>query len=96
MDILTGIFTFLLTWLFLRILLGTPGKGNYDNLAFESRFEGIVDIKVEQIGTQIYLWDKANDDFLAQGKNIEEALDRCHERYPNKKFNITNLVQHEV
>jgi hypothetical protein len=45
-----------------------------------------VIIKVEVINDHIYLWDDLNSDFLAQGKNLDEAIKVLEERFPNTKF----------
>ena len=60
-----------------------------------------IHIRIEEIGTQIYLWDNKTEDFLSQGKNIDEAIDKCVDRfkiYPGLKFTINkeDMVKYEI
>ncbi len=50
----------------------------------------VVYFKVEKIDGIFYLWNRDTDDFLAQGKTIEEAADVLIERFPNTVFKVAN------
>lgn len=43
-------------------------------------------LKVEKHGDHIYLYTDVNDEFLAQGKTLQEALDRVEKRFPSRNF----------
>ena len=45
-----------------------------------------VDLIVERHGDEIYLYDLANNEFLAQGSSLQEALDRLAERFPDRRY----------
>lgn len=53
-----------------------------------------ITLKVEKIDGIFYLWNKDTDDFLAQGKTVEEATNILVERFPNTIFNIENNESH--
>lgn len=44
------------------------------------------EIRVERVGTQIYLYQKHTDEFLAQGPDLESALAVVEQRFPNRSF----------
>jgi hypothetical protein len=54
----------------------------------------LTPIKVEQViffyikeeCNQVYLWNSVNDEFIAQGKTLEEALEIGKIRFPNFIF----------
>jgi len=43
-------------------------------------------IKIEQHGGQLYLYDQADGEFLAQGATLKEALDLIAKRFPDRKY----------
>lgn len=43
-------------------------------------------LRVERVGTEIYLYDQASGEFLAQGPTLQEALERVGQRYPDRNF----------
>ena len=44
------------------------------------------DIIVEQHGSQLYLYDSQDNQFLAQGSTLEQALELVAQRYPDRKY----------
>jgi len=48
----------------------------------------LITIKIEEEPGQVYLWNETSDEFLAQGKDFDEAINRCIERFPNTKFRV--------
>lgn len=48
--------------------------------------EAYEELEVERHGGQIYLFNKADREFLAQGSTLQEALDRIEKRFPGRKF----------
>jgi len=48
--------------------------------------EGHRRIRVEKHGEELYLFAEDNDEFLAQGSTLEEALDRIEKRFPGDSF----------
>lgn len=47
-----------------------------------------ITIKVEEEPGQVYLWNQDSEEFLAQGKDFDEAINRCIERFPGTKFKV--------
>ena len=45
-------------------------------------------IKVEQHGTQLYVFRKDNDEFLGQGTNYDEILKILQSKFKNVKFAV--------
>ena len=45
-------------------------------------------IKVEKVGDQIYFWDKNTGDFLIQGKDMNEIVEKCNKYFPERYFCI--------
>ena len=43
-------------------------------------------IRVEKHGEELYLFAEDNDEFLAQGSTLQEALDRIEKRFPGDNF----------
>ena len=50
-------------------------------------------IRVEKHADCLYLYAEDNDEFLAQGKTLEEALAQVELRFPNKEFQ--GKISHE-
>lgn len=48
--------------------------------------KGARRIRVEKHGEELYLFAEDNDEFLAQGPTLEEALDRIEKRFPGDNF----------
>ncbi len=46
----------------------------------------IEELEVERHGEQIYLFNKQDREFLAQGSTLQEALERIEKRFPGRKF----------
>lgn len=44
------------------------------------------ELKVEKHGDQIFLYTKDNDEFISQGADLKEALDRAAKRFPERTF----------
>jgi hypothetical protein len=52
----------------------------------------IRDIKVERVGDLCYWFDKENDQFIAQGKTIDEIATVLKQRFPKKIFLAENQI----
>ena len=48
----------------------------------------VVLIKVEKYQDQIYFWDKVTGDFVIQGKDMNEIVDKCKKYFPERYFCI--------
>jgi hypothetical protein len=55
-------------------------------LSEEASREKPEDLAVERHGDQLYVYTKTDNEFLAQGSTLEEALDRIAERFPERNF----------
>ena len=47
-------------------------------------------VKVEQHGDVYYWWDNESNDFIAQGKTLEEIVDVVKKRFPHHYFFLNN------
>lgn len=45
-------------------------------------------IKVEKVDDQIYFWDRDTGDFIIQGKDMNEIVDKCAKYFPQRNFCI--------
>lgn len=52
----------------------------------EASREKPEELAVERHGDQLYVYTKTDNEFLAQGSTLEEALDRIAERFPERNF----------
>lgn len=43
-------------------------------------------LRVERVGSQLYLYQADTDEFLAQGPDLESALEQMAQRFPNRSF----------
>lgn len=48
--------------------------------------EDADDIKVERHGDQLYIYTVEDDEFLAQGSTLQDALNNVQRRYPGRVF----------
>lgn len=44
------------------------------------------ELKVEKHGDQLFLYTKDNDEFISQGADLKEALERAEKRFPDRSF----------
>lgn len=45
-----------------------------------------TEVRVEKIGSMFYLYSANDNEFLAQGTSIEDALEAIKKRYPDQNF----------
>lgn len=60
-----------------------------------NRVPTVIGVKQEVIKDTIYLWNYNSDEFLAQGKTLEEAAQILKIRFPDTKFLIMEEEQNE-
>ena len=53
----------------------------------------VIEMDLEKQNGLVYLYNKANGEFLAQGANIEAAVKQAAERFPGKRFGYTDTEQ---
>lgn len=53
----------------------------------------VIDVKVEQHGEMFYLFDKRNDTFVAQGRNLKEVSQHVDERFKGRKVILANTEE---
>lgn len=46
----------------------------------------MTEVRVEKIGDMFYLYTIKDNEFLAQGPSLEDALEAVKKRYPNRNF----------
>jgi len=77
----------LLVYSILRALTGRREEAsNQVNIPRMFAKADIIFFKAEEINGIFYLWNKKNNDFLAQGNTIEKAIEAMIERFPDKVF----------
>ena len=52
-----------------------------------------VEIEAENVGTMVYAYDKKTGQFLAQGKDLMQAITEAAKRFPGKTFWHPELKQ---
>jgi hypothetical protein len=59
--------------------------------------EHVIDSRIELVSNQLFLYNKKTDEFLAQGKDLQELNDNASKRFPDKLFNVPNseLIKYE-
>lgn len=78
---------FFLSVLFIYIILRPFFiRGRQLDIEIVRKQTEIRNIKIEVINETIYLWDASSEDFLAQGKTLEDAIDVLKIRFPDVKF----------
>lgn len=99
MDILFLCLAFLAGWwlckiLTLRKILNDPDDfvaliKRYKQIKEEdedSSGEGTRNIRIEKHGSVLYLYASDTEEFLAQGANLQEALEIVQKRFPGQNF----------
>lgn len=61
-------------------------KDAKDEVDSENKLTEGRKIRVERHGEMLYLFAEDNDEFLAQGTSLQEALALVEKRFPNKTF----------
>lgn len=51
-----------------------------------SNLEQSVRIRIQQEETQLYIWNAITEEFISQGKDLDEAMERAILRFPNTTF----------
>jgi hypothetical protein len=52
--------------------------------------EHVIDSRIEAVADQLHLYNKKTEEFLAQGKDLQELNDNASKRFPDKLFNVPN------
>lgn len=68
------------------LLRGFFFRKEQPNFEIHHRPQQAKRIKIEIINDIVYLWDYNSDDFLAQGKSLDDAIDVLKIRFPGEKF----------
>lgn len=55
-------------------------------LEFQLDPQAEEELRVERHGDQLFLYAKESNEFLAQGSDLEEAILRIEQRFPDRKF----------
>lgn len=50
--------------------------------------ERIVNSRIEEVNGSLFLYNRETDEFLGQGKDIDELEENVKSKYPNKLFNV--------
>ena len=51
-----------------------------------SNLEQSVRIRIQQEETQLYIWNAITEEFISQGKDLDEAMEKAILRFPNTTF----------
>jgi len=52
--------------------------------------EHVIDSRIELVADQLFLYNTKTEEFLAQGKDLQELNDNASKRFPDKLFNVPN------
>lgn len=52
-----------------------------------------VPVKLEIHPNQVYVWNAESDEFIAQSKDVQTAMQVAFQRYPEKSFKIVDKVE---
>lgn len=78
-----------IAWILKLIFFRPRIKINYTSIP------SVISVKQEVINDMIYFWDHNNDEFLAQGKTLDEVSRVLKIRFPDTKFVIVEEVDNE-
>lgn len=58
----------------------------------------VINSRIEDVNGQLFLYNKETDEFLGQGKDLQELNDVVMKRFPDKLFNVPQeeLKKYEV
>lgn len=48
----------------------------------------VMPVKIQHENDQVYIWNASTEEFIAQGKDINEAMEKCLLRFPNQQFEV--------
>jgi len=90
-DLLVNLFQgfllyFMIKWLFLIVENQIISKKARDQEFMEKVSELIHKVKVEKYGDQYYWFDKDSDSFIAQGKDLNEIINKLKSSYKDHVF----------
>lgn len=88
MNIMDIMLFFLGLWAFYAYFSRQRVVFRAEHLSVLHRPGQMITIRIEEEPGQVYLWNHESDEFLAQGKDLEEALNRCVERFPTTQFKV--------
>ena len=88
MNIMDIVLFFLGLWAMYAYFSNRRVEFRAEHLPRPNLHSSIITIKIEEEPGQVYLWNESSDEFLAQGKDFDEAINRCVERFPGTKFKV--------
>ena len=59
-----------------------------DELEEDDKQISAILIRVEKFDDQIYFWDRDTGDFIIQGRDMNEIVDKCKKYFPERYFCI--------
>lgn len=84
-------FWYWLTGLVIKLYLRVQENRIEQRIEVLEKFDEIVHrVLVEKHGSEYYWFDADDNEFLAQGKDIDEALERIKKRYPSHIFFVAD------
>ena len=95
MEFLVGLaFGILLTLVIVRLIVNVIRHIKEDELdqkikdGLSKLKESIIPSRIEQVNNMLYLYNSETEEFLGQGKTMQELNDAVRSRFPNKLFNV--------
>mgnify|MGYP003350554273 FL=1 len=95
MEFLVGLVVgFFLAFVVIRIIANAVRKMQSDDLdekikeGLTKLKEKIVPSRIERVNGMLYLYNKETEEFLGQGKDMQELNDVVKARFPDKLFNV--------
>ena len=95
MDFLVGIvFGIFISFALIKLIAAVVRKMAEDTLdeklkeGLEKLKEKIIPSRIERVNGMLYLYNKETEEFLGQGKDMQELNDVVKARFPDKLFNV--------
>ena len=95
MDFLVGIvFGIFISFALIKLIAAVVRKMAEDTLdeklkeGLEKLKETIVPARIEDVNGLLFLYNRETEEFLGQGKDMQELNDVVRKRFPNRLFNV--------
>jgi hypothetical protein len=69
-----------------RSRLAAAETTEQQDTVIENISDDVIELTIEQVGSQTYAYNKHTGQFLAQGPTLDDAMKIAAGRFPNKKF----------
>jgi hypothetical protein len=96
MNIIDFILTVVSLYITFKVLKISDNKSEIDYEQIEESPKNLIICSKENIAGQIYIWNKTTNDFITQGKTMDDIVKFFEKKYPNTKVIITEHSDEET